>query len=312
MLSKALYDEVGVFDEWFNPAFCEDTDYWHRAWEMGVELSPVPAARVVHARRTTARTDARGYDLLLQAHRYKYGWKHGVDPHRAPPYYNREIVDFVGSYRAPTRGAGPDPSRPRLFGIGLNKTGTTSLHEALRMLGYDSLHWGGPALRRFVEVSLAAGEPLLSRLDPHLDAFSDIQVLSEHYELLDQQYPGSRFVLTTRPVEDWIESRRRHVETNRRQARGRRPTTAGSSTSTRRRGGRSGRATSTASVRTSPGATTSSSSISPRTPTGPRCASSWASVHPRPRSRGPIGARTTSDGVRRVARAAPEHAANVT
>jgi hypothetical protein len=176
----------------------------------------VPAAHVVHARRTTAATDARGYDLLLQAHRFKYGWKHGVDPHRAPPYYNREIVDYVGSYRAPARGGGPDPTRPRLFGIGLNKTGTTSLHEAFRMLGYDSLHWGGPALRRFVEASLDAGDPLLSRLDPHLDAFSDIQVLSEHYELLDRQYPGSRFVLTVRPLEDWIESRRRHVETNRR------------------------------------------------------------------------------------------------
>ena len=86
-----------MFDEWFNPAFCEDTDYWHRAWQMGIELSPVPAARVVHARRTTASTDAR-VELLLQGHRYKYGWKHGVDPHRAPPYYNRDIVEYVGSH----------------------------------------------------------------------------------------------------------------------------------------------------------------------------------------------------------------------
>ena len=99
---RTLYDEVGVFDEWFNPAFCEDTDYWHRAWQMGIELSPVPAARVVHARRTTASTDAR-VDMLLQGHRYKYGWKHGVDPHRAPPYYNREIIDYVGTFRVPDR-----------------------------------------------------------------------------------------------------------------------------------------------------------------------------------------------------------------
>ena len=217
MLSRALYDEIGVFDEWFNPAFCEDTDYWHRAWQLGIELSPVPAARVVHARRTTASTDARGVDLLLQAHRYKYGWKHGVDPDRAPPYYNREIADYVGSYRVPDRKRSPkDPGRPRIFGIGLNKTGTTSLHEAFRLLGHDSLHWGGPALRRFIEVSLESDEPLLSRLDPHLDAFSDIQVLSENYELLDRQFPGSRFVLTVRPLDEWIESRRRHVEANQR------------------------------------------------------------------------------------------------
>ena len=32
--------------------------------------------------------------MLLLAHRYKYGWKHGVDPLEAPPYYNREIVEY--------------------------------------------------------------------------------------------------------------------------------------------------------------------------------------------------------------------------
>jgi GT2 family glycosyltransferase/glycosyltransferase involved in cell wall biosynthesis len=90
-LTREIYAEVGPFDERFSPAFCEDTDYWHRAWQLGVELSPVPAANVVHARRTSSDV---GADMLLQAHRYKYGWKHGVDPHRAPPYYNREIVDY--------------------------------------------------------------------------------------------------------------------------------------------------------------------------------------------------------------------------
>jgi glycosyltransferase involved in cell wall biosynthesis len=95
-LTRELFDEVGPFDEWFSPAFCEDTDYWHRAWKLGVELSPVPAARVVHARRTSSHLEA---DRLLQAHRYKYGWKHGVDPDRAPPYYNREIVDYEPARR---------------------------------------------------------------------------------------------------------------------------------------------------------------------------------------------------------------------
>ncbi|MEY2458945.1 MAG: hypothetical protein QOG30_775, partial [Acidimicrobiaceae bacterium] len=213
MMTKATYDEVGVFDEWFNPAFCEDTDYWHRAWQMGIELSPVPAARVVHARRTTIRDDA-ATDMLLQSHRYKYGWKHGVDPHRAPPYYNRDIVEFLGSYRVPDRATDLKPDRPRIFGIGLNKTGTSSLHEALTILGYESLHWGGPAVRRLIEVSLERGEPLLSRLDPSLDAFSDVQALSTNFDRLDDQYPGSRFVLTVRPLEQWLDSRRRHVESN--------------------------------------------------------------------------------------------------
>lgn len=100
MLTVDTYREVGPFDERFSPAYGEDTDYWHRAWELGIELSPVPAARVTHARRTTARHDPH-VDWLLQAHRFLYGWKHGVDPLRAPPYYNREIVEYHCQGRRP-------------------------------------------------------------------------------------------------------------------------------------------------------------------------------------------------------------------
>jgi len=110
--------------------------------------------------------------------------------------------------------AGGAPDRPRIFGIGLNKTGTSSFHEAMTILGYQSLHWGGPPIRREVETSIAAGEPLLTRLDPAYDAFSDIEALSENFALLDEQYPGSRFVLTVRPVDEWLDSRRRHVQKN--------------------------------------------------------------------------------------------------
>lgn len=112
----------------------------------------------------------------------------------------------------------PADDRPRIFNVGLNKTGTSSFHEAMTILGYDSLHWGGPPVRMLVEESLSAGDPLLSRLDPRFDAFSDIQVLSENFDRLDEQYPGSHFVLTVRPIDDWIDSRRRHVEHNIRRA----------------------------------------------------------------------------------------------
>jgi hypothetical protein len=91
MLTRSLIDEVGPFDERFSPAYVEDTDYWHRAWELGIELAPVPAARVTHARRTSA--DRRS-EWLLTGHRYLYGWKHDVEPMRAPPYYHREIIEY--------------------------------------------------------------------------------------------------------------------------------------------------------------------------------------------------------------------------
>jgi Sulfotransferase domain len=104
--------------------------------------------------------------------------------------------------------------RPRVFCIGLNKTGTSSFHEAMQILGLKSFHWGGPTVRRTVEAALAEGRPLLSGLDSTIDAFSDIEALSKNFDLLDDQYPGSRFVLTVRPIDAWVDSRRRHVERN--------------------------------------------------------------------------------------------------
>lgn len=111
----------------------------------------------------------------------------------------------------PLRAGSIDPLK--VFCIGLNKTATTSLHQALEKLGLRSLHWGGPATRRQVEWAMAEGRVLLADFEGY-DAFSDIQVLSDNFELLDRQYPGSKFILTTRDLESWIESRRRHVLRN--------------------------------------------------------------------------------------------------
>jgi Sulfotransferase domain len=107
-----------------------------------------------------------------------------------------------------------DALRPRIFCIGLNKTGTISLHVALQALGFRSLHWGGQASRLAVERAIREGSPLLTHLDGDYDAFSDIQRLSVSFDVLDRQYPGSRFIMTTRPVDSWLDSRRRHVERN--------------------------------------------------------------------------------------------------
>jgi hypothetical protein len=104
--------------------------------------------------------------------------------------------------------------RPRIFGIGLNKTGTSSLDQALRILGFQSLHDGGPEVHAAVMRAVDAEIPLLAHLDPRYDAFSDIGVLSRRFRMLDAQYPGSHFVLTVRPLDVWIDSRRRHVERN--------------------------------------------------------------------------------------------------
>ena len=84
----------------------------------------------------------------------------------------------------------------------------------MTILGYDSLHHGGPAIEQQITKALQDGAPPLSNIDPVYDAFSDIGQLSRRFVMLDQHYRGSHFVLTVRPVDAWIDSRRRHVENN--------------------------------------------------------------------------------------------------
>ena len=58
------------------------------------------------------------------------------------------------------------------------------------------------------------GARLLDYIGDDYDAYSDIETLSKNFDLADHQYPGSRFILTVRDVDAWLDSRRRHVERN--------------------------------------------------------------------------------------------------
>lgn len=101
----------------------------------------------------------------------------------------------------------------KIFCIGLNKTGTVSLHSALEHLGFSSLHWGGPESYLGVMQAIDERKPLLTYL-PDVDAYSDIETLSINFDLADAQYPGSKFILSARDLDGWLDSRRRHVEKN--------------------------------------------------------------------------------------------------
>jgi hypothetical protein len=107
-------------------------------------------------------------------------------------------------------------AKTKVFGIGLNKTATFSLHEALGLLGYKGLHHGGLETMNLVQQAIDGGKPMLTYLDPSLEAFTDIFGITYFFFLADAQYPGSRFILTVRDLEDWLDSRRRHVEKDQR------------------------------------------------------------------------------------------------
>ncbi len=103
---------------------------------------------------------------------------------------------------APILAAALDPPatpRPRVFVVGLSKTGTTSMDHALGRLGFLHAHWAHPLTN------------LLLRPDDAtlLEAMSDTPV-SNAVETLAQRHPAARFILTLRPLASWLRSMTGH------------------------------------------------------------------------------------------------------
>lgn len=91
----------------------------------------------------------------------------------------------------------------RIFGIGLPKTGTLSLHHALLALGIDSVHYPIndviPGLQRFEYKALERHRAY-------------VNCGEWHFAALDKQFTGSRFIYTWRDYDDWIVSVKNHFE----------------------------------------------------------------------------------------------------
>ena len=98
----------------------------------------------------------------------------------------------------------------------MTKTGTSSLHRALALLGFDSFHWGGRSAYHAVLDAQGTGHRLLHDVGEQHDAYSEIGTLSVRFDLADLQYPGSCFILTVCDVDQWVDGRRRHAERNNR------------------------------------------------------------------------------------------------
>lgn len=104
----------------------------------------------------------------------------------------------------------------KIFCIGLNKTGTTSLHDAFMILGLRSVHYTddrGRNIQDVIKENYLSGKGILESLE-HYDAISDwIKGPSRlAFHEFDRQYPGSRFILHTRNLDAWLDSREKHVK----------------------------------------------------------------------------------------------------
>jgi Sulfotransferase domain len=98
---------------------------------------------------------------------------------------------------------------PKIFGIGFHKTGTTSLADALTVLGYRVT---GPNGVRLAGMSQELAWRVASDLLEDYDAFQD-NPWPILYRELDRAVPGSKFVLTVRPDDAWLDSVVRHFGT---------------------------------------------------------------------------------------------------
>lgn len=90
----------------------------------------------------------------------------------------------------------------KVFGIGLSKTGTTSLYAALHVLGYRA-----GTYRHLHDLGLDdwfAGDFRHDYLE-RFDALTDLPI-GCFFRELDERYPGSKFVLTVRAKEAWMAS----------------------------------------------------------------------------------------------------------
>lgn len=96
----------------------------------------------------------------------------------------------------------------KVLGIGLSRTGTLSLRQALEQLGYRAAHYVDHREALRGESTWFAGDFETDSLIG-FDAAVDLPVPA-FYPQLDTRYPGSRFILTVRDAESWIASVRRH------------------------------------------------------------------------------------------------------
>ncbi len=96
------------------------------------------------------------------------------------------LLDIVGT------------KKEKIFAVGFNKSGTSSLHVLFESLGLQSHH--GVKWRWCDDI----------RLLRSYDCFSD--GIPKDLPLLDQLFSGSKFILQVRELDSWVYSRLSHIE----------------------------------------------------------------------------------------------------
>ena len=113
----------------------------------------------------------------------------------------------------------------KVFVIGFNRTATKAIHNLFKKSGYMSTHYslrdmttgGSIIIAEQMKKNLDEYKPLLFGMD-HMQVFSDMFWHREnvwidgnkYYKRLHQEYPDAYFILNTREMEGWINSKKAH------------------------------------------------------------------------------------------------------
>ena len=100
----------------------------------------------------------------------------------------------------------PLPFTRKVFGVGLGRTGTTSLSQALNDIGIKTKHFPFDSTTYEELVSESGPLTILVHYQGMVDG------IASFYRQLDRAYPGSKFILTVREKNAWIASRQRQQE----------------------------------------------------------------------------------------------------
>ena len=107
----------------------------------------------------------------------------------------------------------PKPGKAKVFCIGYNKTGTTSLGHALADMGYDHMSYNGIAWKAYKDWSRSGWtQPhfwKIVAIARRYDSFDDLPYnMPKLFPVLDRFFPGSKFIYLERDPAEWLESYR--------------------------------------------------------------------------------------------------------
>ena len=154
-LPKALWNELGGFDEIFRPAYCEDVDLAFRVRARGLQTWMQPLSRVIHYEGRTSGTDltqgVKAYQVI-NARTLFERWRGVLQAHRPSgesPYFERDrsfpkralIIDAATPTPNEDAGSVTTVTTMRLYQEMGYKVHFVPLHNFLYMRGAtDDLH----------------------------------------------------------------------------------------------------------------------------------------------------------------------------